>query len=89
MSNKTRIMLLWAVLGAGVAAVFNLINALTGGTWVLSVGAALGAAAVARLVYRRSIGSMMNDHSVVPTDHGPGRPDRRHRGVLAARLTVL
>ena len=76
MSNKTRIMLIWAVLGAGVAAVFNLTHALTDGTWALSVGAALLAAAAARLMYRRSISSMTNDHSVVPTDHGPdGRID--------------
>ena len=71
MSNKTRIMLLSAVLGTIITAVFMTVHALTGGAWAISVPAALAAAAIARAAYWRSIGRMMNSNTVVTTDHGP------------------
>lgn len=70
MSNKVKIFLLMAVLGTGVAAVFTAAQALTDGAWVISIPAALAAAVVARSIYWRSIGSMMNEGAVVPTEHG-------------------
>ena len=76
MTNKTKVMLLWAALGTMVAAVFMAAHTLTAGAWAISVPAALLGAAVARLAYWRSIGRMMNNNTVVPTEHGPdGRID--------------
>lgn len=76
MTNRTKIVLIMAGLGAGIAGVFNLVHALTGGAWALSVPAALTSAVAARWVYWWAIGRMMNDGAVVPTGHGPdGRID--------------
>ena len=71
MTNKTKIFLLMAALGTGVAAVFTVVQALTGDAWAVSILAAAVAALAARSIYWRSIGSMMNDGAVVATDHGP------------------
>ena len=76
MSNKTKVMLLWAALATMVAAVFIVTHTMTEGALAISVSAALLGAAVARLAYWRSIGRMMNNNTVVATDHGPaGRID--------------
>ena len=71
MTNKTKIMLLTAVLGTMITAVFMTAHTLTDGAWVISAPAALVAAAAARAAYWRSIGRMMNSTAVVATEHGP------------------
>ena len=71
MTNKAKIVLLMTVLGAAIAGVFSLVHVITGGAWVFSIPTALAAAAAARPIYWRSIGSMTNNHAVVPSGHGP------------------
>ncbi len=71
MSNKTKIMLLTAALGTMITAAFMTAHTLTDGAWVISVPAALAAAAAARGAYWRSVGRMMNSNTVVTTGHGP------------------
>lgn len=76
MTNKTRIMLVWAALGTAIAVVFNVVHAASGGMWAVSVAATLIAIAAARAIYWRMISRMMNHSAVVPTEHGPdGRID--------------
>ena len=71
MTNKAKIVLIMAVLGAAISGAFNLVHALSDGAWLLSIPGALVAAVAARSAYRWSIGWMMNDSAVVPTDYGP------------------
>lgn len=70
MTNKAIIVVIMTGLGAGIAGVFNVVHALTGGAWVLSIPAALMSVVAARSIYWRAIGRMMNDGAVVPTEHG-------------------
>ncbi len=71
MTNKTKIFLIVAALGAAIFAVFIAVHTLTGAAWVLSVPAAVAAALAARPVYWRLLGQMENDSITIPTSHGP------------------
>ena len=70
MSNRAKIILLVSALMAATAGVFILVHIITGGAWMLSIPAALVAAAAVRPIYWRSIGRMTNNHAIVPTGHG-------------------
>ena len=74
MSNRAKIILLMSMLGFGVISVFNLVHAATDEAWVLSIPAAVAAAAAARSIYWWVLGRMMSDDVAVPTDFGPDGP---------------
>ncbi|MEM7271646.1 MAG: hypothetical protein AAF547_01080 [Actinomycetota bacterium] len=71
MSNKVRIILLYAAIGLGIATVFNVVHEATGGAWLVSLPAVAVAGLAARAIYWWSIGQQTNDGEVVATEHGP------------------
>ena len=77
MSNKYKIMVLWALLGTGVFGLVGAVQAATGGLWYVSVPTLIVAALAARAIYWRTLMFVMtNAGDVVATENGAtGRLD--------------
>ena len=71
MTNKTKIFLIMAALGTGVAVVFNLALAASGGSLAVGLPVAVVAGVIAYRLYWRIVTRMTNGSEVVPTAHGP------------------